>query len=134
MRPSPRLATAYHEAGHAVAASAAGFTVIDCRVHDDGRGLVRYDTPGDRTPLERYWLLTVAVAGMVAERRIFGCSLPAASDERTAEELLRTFPRGERGELRAEAVQRAEGALRDRRRLLRIIAGRVHVTGVWVPA
>lgn len=125
---------AFHEAGHAVAALAAGFTVVDARIHDDGRGLVRYDTPGDRSWRERYALLSVALAGMVAERRVFGCALAAASDERCAEGLLRTFPRGDRGELRAEAMLRADGALRDRRGLLRTIAGRVHVMGVWVPA
>lgn len=132
MTPSPRLRVAYHEAGHAVAALAAGYDVNDCRVYDDGHGLTRYETPGDHTWREHYRLLSVTVAGMVAERLVFGLSLPIASDERRAGELLATFP-DEWAELRAEAEVRAESALRARRDQLHTIARHVHITGAWTP-
>lgn len=132
MTPNLRLRVAYHEAGHAVAALAAGYDVNDCRIYDDGHGLTRYETPGDRTWCERYRLLSVTVAGNVAEWLVFGWSLPATSDERRAGELLATFP-DERAELRAEAEVRAESALRARPDQLRTIARDVHVTGAWRP-
>ncbi|WP_372717556.1 cell division protein FtsH [Novipirellula sp.] len=102
-RPSPALvATAYHEAGHAVMALSLGrpidkVTISPRRLQVEGVRLGACKIQKGRTKSSRDWLedeVLILFAGMVAEAIITGeyCESGAAQDLRTARRLLHTRP------------------------------------------
>lgn len=102
-RPSPGLvATAYHEAGHAVMALSLGrpidkVTISPRRLQVEGVRLGACKIQKGRTKSSRDWLedeVLILFAGMVAEAIITGeyCESGAAQDLRTARRLLHTRP------------------------------------------
>ncbi|EMI18903.1 cell division protein FtsH [Rhodopirellula maiorica SM1] len=101
--PSPALiATAYHEAGHAVMALSLGrpidkVTISPRRMQVEGVRLGACKIQKGRTKSTRDWLedeVLILFAGMVAEAIITGeyCESGAAQDLRTARRLLHTRP------------------------------------------
>ncbi|GAA5510354.1 cell division protein FtsH [Novipirellula caenicola] len=101
--PSPALvATAYHEAGHAVMALSLGrpidkVTISPRRLQVEGGRLGACKIQKGRTKSSRDWLedeVLILFAGMVAEAIITGeyCESGAAQDLRTARRLLHTRP------------------------------------------
>ncbi|TWU24953.1 ATP-dependent zinc metalloprotease FtsH [Novipirellula galeiformis] len=101
--PSPELiATAFHEAGHAVMALSLGrsidkVTISPRRLQVEGVRLGACKIQKGRTKSSRDWLedeVLILFAGMVAEATITGhyCEKGAAQDLRTARRLLHNRP------------------------------------------
>jgi ATP-dependent Zn protease len=108
-------ATAYHEAGHYVAARAMGLKVEGCSTDGRGNGVTRCFVPGPSTPETRRATLSMLFGGLLAELMHFGHALSwrgHEGDHRAANELLRTLPtQEERIQVQREAMDAAARAL-----------------------
>jgi hypothetical protein len=88
-----QIATAYHEAGHAVVAHAVGLNVTEVKITErlDGRSEGRTTAPPIADPPQIEDQVAVLVAGMIAVRK-FAISIPVAGDDER-EKLLELLSR-----------------------------------------
>jgi hypothetical protein len=105
-----RIATAYHEAGHAVVAHGVGLNVTEVKIIErlDGRweGSTTALLIADPPQIEDQ--VAVLVAGMIAVRK-FAISIPVAGDDDREKllELLSRLDDRERERIRAKGYERA---------------------------
>ena len=105
-----RIATAYHEAGHAVVAHAVGLNVTEVKITErlDGRWEGSTTAPPIADPPQIEDQVAVLVAGMIAVRK-FAISIPVAGDNDREKllELLSRLDGRERERIRAKGYERA---------------------------